>query len=318
MRTIQQFVDGLESPTRVLLEALGSCHLSFRDPEGRPEICRYTHFAQAQVTTDRGSFLLHLPLNDRAEELMRRTTARRATLHTPHLVRASYLVEGIAYCDLRGYCHRADLVVEPLPEGRPLDQLLEEGCNGPALVEALRRMKRSFAQLGIAHNNLKSSNLWFGDEGELVALRGHSLTFEGSTEADQRAFEALERLILQADNSEVNLADEPEHCLRSREELWEVGRMAEGLIRVCHEGFYGFVDCDQQWAIPPRYLWADDFSEGRAEVRCESGFGVIDKAGEYILRPCYERVEWDADSCTIRATLEGREHLYDYDGEPLA
>ncbi len=208
-----------------------------------------------------------------------------------------------------------ELVVERLPEGRPLSEVLPEGCRANSLIKALRRMQKSFVREQISHNNLKAENLWLTTDGELMARRCHCLTFEGVTESDTQAFSALEELIRAADNG---FEEEPlEGRLRNDSEYAHVGRMADGLICICREGLYGYLDSCGEVAIEPCFLWADNFREGRAEVECESGFGVIDKEGNFVLNPCFEDIEWDDMQGTIRAKLSGRWMLFGYGGEPL-
>lgn len=50
-------------------------------------------------------------------------------------------------------------------------------------------------------------------------------------------------------------------------------------------GLYGYVDMDNSWAIPPQYDNAYPFTQGRALVCRETGWGVIDPQGREIL-PC--------------------------------
>ncbi|HET9870795.1 MAG TPA: WG repeat-containing protein, partial [bacterium] len=50
---------------------------------------------------------------------------------------------------------------------------------------------------------------------------------------------------------------------------------------------YGFIDRKGQWAIPPRFCFADPFSEGLAGVQEKEGgkWGYIDHAGNMVLAP---------------------------------
>jgi len=56
-----------------------------------------------------------------------------------------------------------------------------------------------------------------------------------------------------------------------------------------HDGRWGYVTRDGEWAIEPRWIQAEPFSEGRAAVDggAELGglWGVIDRAGNYVLEP---------------------------------
>lgn len=248
----------------------------------------------------------------------RQNLTQRNLHHLNGLCRATYLPEAFRFTDSLGREHTADLVAEYLPKGRPLSEILPEGCHASHLITALRALQAEFVTHNVAHNNLKAENLWLTPDGELIALRLHHVRFDGVSEADTLAFAALERAIREADNETLILNDEPEHRLRQVSEYWEVGALCEGLIRVCREGLYGFLDCNEQWIIAPEYLWAEDFREGRAVVRCPSGFGAIDKEGDFVLEPLYDELKWVPMSCTFHARKGDTEFLFDYDGIALA
>lgn len=315
--TIQQFLESLDNPSEKLLNTLRGGELRPESAGGKPQMVCLSRFAEATLTQAKGAYRLALPLSAEAATEARRTLAQRAVMRSPHLAPATYLSEAFTFCDTLGVCHTADLVVEELPAGRPLHELLPEGVAAEQLIAALNRLQADFQKRQIAHNNLKPENLWLTEEGEFLVLRGYRMAFDGSSEADAASFSALEKLIRTADNRTAAMEEHPEHRLRHSRRFDEVGCMKEGLICVRQNGLYGYLDSDERWVIEPRFLWAEAFREGRAEVKTESGYGVIDKQGDYILHPCCERVEWDEMSGTIRARIEGQERLFDYDGEEL-
>lgn len=315
--TIQQLLEALENPGRELANTLWGGDLRATKPLGKAQICRFSRFAEAKFDLPQGVVLVSLPLYPDTVEETRRATALRAVVSSPRLCRSEFLHDAFCFPDPLGHLHTADLVAEFLPSGRPLDEVLMTGCRSDLLIEELRKLERDFKARGIAHNNLKPENLWLTTKGELIAIRAHRITREAESEADRKAFAALERMIRQADTETPDLDQEAEHRLRAQEELWEVGRMAEGMIRVCYQGLYGFMDSNRQWVIEPHFLWAGDFREGRAEVRCKSGFGVIDKEGDFVVEPHFKQIEWDPAACTILASDHLHEILFDYNGEKL-
>ena len=315
--TIQQFLESLENPSEKLLNALRGGDLEGYPIGGRPQILRLTHFAEATINHPNGSIRILLPLRAEVASQARQCLARRTAICSPHLAPASYLPEAFPFTDSLGHTHWADLIVEHLPQGRPLDELLLEGVAAERMVAALNRLQTDFQTRRIAHNNLKPEHLWYSRAGEFFALRGWLITFDGASAEDERSFAALETRIWAADSRPLAEKSSTEHLLHASKEYDEVGRMCEEMIRVCKKGLYGYLQSDGQWAIEPRFLWAEDFREGRAEVKTESGYGVIDKEGNFLLHPCCERVEWDEMSGTIRAWIEGCERLFDYDGEEL-
>lgn len=66
--------------------------------------------------------------------------------------------------------------------------------------------------------------------------------------------------------------------------------------------------------IESRYLWADDFHEGRAEVETPTGMGLIDREGTYIIPPEYEIVDYRPAESIVYVRRDGRWALFDYMG----
>ena len=79
----------------------------------------------------------------------------------------------------------------------------------------------------------------------------------------------------------------------------------------------GYVDAQNRPVIAPRFRWAGDFHEGRAEVETDTGMGLIDKQGRYIIPPEYEIVEYAPAESVVRVRQHGRWALYDYLGRRL-
>jgi hypothetical protein len=59
------------------------------------------------------------------------------------------------------------------------------------------------------------------------------------------------------------------------------------LAAVALNGEYGYVDASGELAIPIRFSFAHEFSEGLALVKSVR-FGYIDKRGEYVVPPRFE------------------------------
>lgn len=56
-------------------------------------------------------------------------------------------------------------------------------------------------------------------------------------------------------------------------------------VAVAQSGLYGYLGADGQWAIEPQFVWADTMRLGRARVRTESGMGLIDLNGAWLIEP---------------------------------
>ena len=67
---------------------------------------------------------------------------------------------------------------------------------------------------------------------------------------------------------------------------------AEGLLPFSDSRrWWGFVDKSFRWVIPPKYDFAEEFSDGLAPVQVGGEWGYIDKAGNEIVPPKY-RLAW--------------------------
>jgi hypothetical protein len=73
------------------------------------------------------------------------------------------------------------------------------------------------------------------------------------------------------------------------------GSDGAALYPLPQDGDWGFVDRDGEWRLAPEWRQVRPFSEGVASVETAAGWGLIDRAGSYLVRPGAE----DADSIVI-------------------
>jgi len=74
-----------------------------------------------------------------------------------------------------------------------------------------------------------------------------------------------------------------------------VGKFSQGLAKAELNGLWGYIGRDGSWAIAPAFSWAGSFSEsGYACVSISTGsnerFGIIDRAGQWLVQPSYEGI----------------------------
>lgn len=78
-----------------------------------------------------------------------------------------------------------------------------------------------------------------------------------------------------------------------------LGELCEGLRLVVRQGRFGFEDEEGRTVVEARYLWADDFSEGRAPVAIRAAvgegmaMGLIDREGRLVIEAEYDDLSWD-------------------------
>ena len=69
---------------------------------------------------------------------------------------------------------------------------------------------------------------------------------------------------------------------------WASGKFSNGLMRARADGNVktkqGFVDAAGAWVIPPKFEWAEDFSEGYAAIAEGLNWALLDDAGENMRR----------------------------------
>ena len=270
---------------------------------------------EARLEGKDGTLLISAPLHEEAWIQCRQASQLIRWAKTPALSNYTQLVAGAQFGSPR---QSHDLFWEPLPKGVGLDQLLIEGCHGEEILCALKRLLEELGKKGISHNNLKAENLIFTPEKELVAIRPHLIAFGKGNKTDLEACKVLQEQIHNADASCWLQALE-EGVVFDKSVLSEIKWPAsEGLYRVREGRKYGYKDGSGNWIIRPRYYRAENFREGRAEVRGSTGLGLIDKEGHYLISPHYEIIDYNELSGLSKAFKEEQWHYFDYMGRPIS
>jgi len=91
-----------------------------------------------------------------------------------------------------------------------------------------------------------------------------------------------------------------------------------GLAAAKLNGLWGFLDHYDHWQIEPRFLEVRSFGDdGKAKVRSEKGWGVIDRHGRQIVQPAWDSLESGPDK-SFRVTREGQCGYINAAGECVA
>lgn len=280
-----------------------------------PRICRTKHFAEAQIMWREVRWLLCAPLTDEALRSVERNAAYLGRLRSGAIPEYRLLRHELRYRDSAGGEHTASLVLQRLPAGRTLADVL--GAAAPcALLPALDLLQRELQRLKVTHNNLRPENIVL-NRGRLIPIRYYYARTDGTGD-DSTAFETLRQLLRALPASEPQpVAPFVDSTDRFPGHRW-VGRTFEQLTCVADDNdLYGYVDAENRTVIAPRFRWADDFREGRAAVETETGMGLIDKQGCYVIDPRYEIVEYDAATGESQVRSQGLWARFDYLGHQL-
>ncbi len=313
MPAIRDFAEALmlpESRMPMLVQRInGGCAADGFEVEcditGAPALTRVTNFVEAVVRWNSGFWILAMPLRDEALQRVGAVTGISGTAIAEHR-----LLEGaMSWQDNMGRVKRTTLVAQRLPAGSSFEEALR--CEPrERLLAALDRLESGLRAMKLSHNNLKAQNLRWS-EGRFMVLRCYDA--ESGTEdfeRDRRAFEELRRQIsLQAQSTDNEWSDTPP--------AEDLSGCFEDRRRVIVEGMTGFEDAAANVVIEPRYEWCEDFREGRAVVATKAGYGVIDRDGNYIIRPEYEMIEYDSERSLFFIRRRGRWATFDYMGRPL-
>ncbi len=64
-------------------------------------------------------------------------------------------------------------------------------------------------------------------------------------------------------------------------------------------GRYGYLDIEGHWALRPQYAYAEDFVNGLAIASLDSGFGVINERGDWVITPKHDYVSMGTNENSI-------------------
>ena len=284
------------------------------------EVMRSTLFAEARIQLEGVSYLLAMPLDEKALRRVERFVPLHRYLSCGVVPRIEILRDEMKFYTAGNKALFSDIMLEAMPDALPLADALSQ-ANGKEeaerLLAAIDMLETTLTKSGISHNNLRVENLLISDNYALYPIRWYYAT-EG-VGGDKEALEALRERVRQLAGDEELY---PSRCDEAQPMLLNdytfAGEMHEGMIAVENDEGWGFVNYRCEEVIRPQYLWANDFCEGRAEVQTEEGMGLIDRQGNYIIDPIYEAVEFDASDGMVRVCQYNEWALFDYSGNRLS
>ncbi len=292
-----------------------------RDSQGNIEINCKTYFAEVYIEWNGMTHLLSMPIKrgvmSRVEMIALRARNMRSSSLLPYII----LHDEFHYC-VGNQVKSVDLVLCTLPSTTTLRSVVRE-VDAEKIYSGIDHLNREFLRLGIAHNYLNCDNIIVDKDCKLYPIYYHYMTmYQGACQVDE--FSPLRQWVEEVTgisyichNNEPHLPERSSSLNSKLLDIYSwVGNPFEGLVCVCsQDGMYGYVDSDDYAeVIAPCYIWANDFKEGRAEVKLESGRGMIDHSGEYIIPPKYQIVDFDVDTGYSRVKSNEQWAIFDYNG----
>lgn len=260
------------------------------DHRGVPAVNRTSLFAEAEITLGGRRWLLCAPLRSESLEIVGR--AMRAGRRADRLTVPEWriLCEEFRFDDSCGGHCCCDLLLQRYPEGETLEEAVTHIDTQRLLCE-LEELRSRFVKHGLRHRNLKPSNLVFGLDGRLHAVRCYYLSAGSEVSAIEGEFDKVRGFILS--HPEIDGECEPPVSETLRREFDDVEPLHDMMQIVVREGLYGYADDEERVVIEPCFTYAEPFFENRAIVeRCRGCMGVIDKQGRYVVPPEYDMISW--------------------------
>ncbi len=306
------------SDLRTALVSPASCFTHIANLAWRgAEISRSTRFAETAVECRDTSYMLCMPLHPDALRRAERFIVKKRYFNFP-IVPKIEILRNEMYCGSSAlkpdYC---DILLEPLPDGKPLDEAIREIADADeaaALLGALDTLQKRLAEANISLFNVRPENIVADAAGELRPVRWYYAA-EGAGH-DDRAFDDIRTKITELYPQTISVDARAASPLPDLSDgHFETHSLFEGLAAVYDPDGWGFVDKSNRAVIKPRFAWVNDFREGRAEVKTKRGrMGLIDKRGRYVIKPYYKIVEYDPVSGNSQVRKGRQWGVFDYTG----
>lgn len=281
-------------------------HMTFDDST----VACTEHFVECVATAFGCSYMIYAPITLDAIHYARRAMSAFETtageLGSFKVLPEEMLLDGI-------FASSCSLIVESLPAGTLLREALYT-FSQEHLLEGLNELKQRLLRSGVCHMNLTLDNIIVDNN-----YRWHPIRSYYAIKGRRRDLKALKRLEEQIMECSLPESFVPTlGLLASRNELDYPGKvlpLCERRRRVITERGTGFCDEKGEMVIEDVYRSATDFCEERSVVTLKSGLmGVINRRGDYIVEPIYERIRFDTTTGDITAYQALDIHLFDYIG----
>lgn len=209
---------------------------------------------------------------------------------------------------------RCDILLYPLPEGEPLGTAVTH-IPTDILRNALDALRTEFLRTGFLHGNLKAGNLIFTDDGRLCPIRCHYARMGASADEIEAETDTVRQYIssfpfIPTEHNDISAPYATVYDGHGD----EYAPLHDMMRRIRRNGLYGFADADGNTIIEPQFEYADHFRENRSVVETETGMGVIDRDGRYVIPARYDIVEFDPEREDYAVRLGTKWARFDYAG----
>lgn len=282
---------------------------------------RSTYFAEVEAECEGKRFLLLMPLAALSLRRIEQFVTHKHYIRHSVVPQITILREEMLTTNSLGQDSYCDIVLELLPAALPFtDALATAACDAQyaaTLLSSLNTLHKALCEGGFSHNNLRAENILIDQNDRLYPIRWYYATSSagGDDEALQRLSKELGKM--QENNMLCDVEPTPYDTPTTLDGHISVGQMSKGLIAVEDNEGWGFVDSHNRSIIPPKYLWVNDFREGRAEVETKSGMGLINKQGNYIIPAQYKIVDYNPFRGESLVYDGSGWSLFDYFGKQL-
>ncbi len=272
---------------------------------GRPRIVTGTQSVAFEVLIDGVRHILRCFLTADAarDERMRELSAYTSHIACPHLVPQVFLEGEILVFDMADRPVWADVLLQRVPDGERLDKLIS---TPEGLRTGIEQLSKWLSTNDFSHGNICAKNVYVTTDG-IPVLIDYTHGSRRKSEDDLHAVDAL----MDA------LGDTSEAVATTVQKYESIGEMHDGVMCAFDGDEWIYIDKTGAQAIEGRFVSVKDFDEGRAVVETETGFGLIDLDGRWIIEPQYEDLDWDSVHNVSIVTRDGLSGMMNRAGEPV-
>lgn len=270
--------------------------------------CRTTLFAECRALLHGQPIMLYAPISAKSLDYALRAMGAMRFTSEGDLRPLRILADEMLRPGAAGRC---TIVMERLPYGETLEELLNGNCHDH-LLRGLDELEQRMRHFDLSHNNLIPKSIIVDDDYRWWPIRQYYTT--SNFGGDESALTALRTKIGRTQHLSDVYSDPHDEQQNNR----RYHALIEGRRRRISDEGIGFEDENGDLVIACQYAWVDDFTEGRSVVISpDNRVGVIDKQGAYIIPMCYDDIVFDVQTGISEVYNGALVAHFDYTGKQL-